>query len=336
MEYVQLGKTGLKISRVGFGGIPLQRTDAATASALMDELENQGINFIDSARAYSISEELIGEALKGRRDRFVIATKSGAKTKEAMAADIETSLKNLQTDYIDLYQIHNPASVEQLEQICAPGGALEAVMEAKAAGKIGHIGLTGHLIGIFEKALELPWVETFMFPYNIVEQQAENLIAKCAEKGIGFICMKPLAGGAIDDARLAMRFICANPAVTVVIPGMFRTEEIQQNVESAADTSEFTEEELKKMDDIRDQLSGNFCRRCGYCKPCTAGIDIPNVFTFAAYYSRYGLVDWAGMRYRTLDAHVEDCVDCGLCEERCPYQLPIRQMLRESAKVFED
>lgn len=214
MEYTTLGKTGLKISRLGFGGIPIQRIDADGTKALFDVLEGYGINYVDTARGYTVSEEYIGYAIKGRREKFILATKSMARTKEAMAADIETSLKNLGTDYIDLYQIHN-ASPDQLKTVMAAGGALEALYEAKKAGKIGHIGLTSHSVETFKLALTLDWVETFMFPYNIVETEVEPLIEECAKKNIAFIAMKPLAGGAIDDAKLALRYISNNPSLTV-------------------------------------------------------------------------------------------------------------------------
>ena len=178
MQYVTLGKTGLKISRMGFGGIPIQRIDREGTKVLMERLLEEGINYIDTARGYTVSEEFLGYALEGIRDRFVLATKSMSRTKEAMAADIEKSLSNLRTDYIDLYQVHNP-NLEQLEQVISPGGALEALLEAKEAGKIGHIGLTAHSVAVFERALELPWVETIMFPYNIVESQGEELMHRC-------------------------------------------------------------------------------------------------------------------------------------------------------------
>ena len=151
MEYVTLGKTGLKISRLGFGGIPIQRVDAAATRKLIVAMTEKGINYIDTARGYTVSEAFLGEALEGYRDKFILATKSMARDKAGMAADIETSLKNLKTDYIDIYQVHNP-NVEQLEKVMAPGGALEALLEAKEAGKIGHIGLTGHTMELFEKA----------------------------------------------------------------------------------------------------------------------------------------------------------------------------------------
>ena len=175
MEYVPLGKSGFKISRKGFGGIPIQRIDAAGTKKLMEVLVENGVNYIDTARGYTVSESFIGEAIEGMRDKFVLATKSMARTKEAMAKDIDISFKNLRTDYIDLYQIHNP-SMEQFMQVIGPDGALEALMEARAAGKIGHIGVTLHSLEIFEKAVEMDWIETIMFPYNIVERQGVELI----------------------------------------------------------------------------------------------------------------------------------------------------------------
>ena len=330
MEYRELGKTGLKISRIGFGGIPIQRSAAEQIAPLFAALEEYGINYIDTARGYTISEECIGRALVGRRDKFVLATKSMARTREAMAADIEKSLANLQTDHIELYQIHNP-SPKDLETVLAPGGALEALMEAKAAGKIGHIGLTCHLIEVFEAALELPFVETIMFPYNPVETQGEALIEKCREKGIGFIAMKPLAGGAIEDAGLAMRFSLQNEGVSVVIPGMYCKEEVEMNA-TAGDR--LVTEDYVKIENLRETLGGQFCRRCNYCAPCAVGINIPGVFLFEGYLERYGLAEWARDRYFAMAKNASDCVGCGVCESRCPYQLPIREMMQKAKKAF--
>ena len=334
MEYRVLGKTGLKISNLGFGGIPIQRIDAEGTKKLMHKLLDAGVNYIDTARGYTVSEEYLGYALEGIREDFILATKSMGRTKEAMAADINQSLQNLRTDYIDLYQIHN-ATPEQLQQVVAPGGALEALLEAKAAGKIRHIGLTSHSLDTFKMALEMDWVETFMFPYNIVETQAEKLIAACAEKNIGFICMKPLAGGAIDNAPVAMRYICANPAVTVVIPGMADPKELEQNIAAVNDTTPLTSEEKAAVLDIRSALGTNFCRRCNYCQPCAAGINISACFLFEGYLNRYGLGDWAKERYATLPHKASECIGCGACESRCPYNLPIREMLKNVASLFE-
>ena len=331
MEYRKLGKTGLTISRMGFGGIPLQRIDAEGTRKLLHEMADKGINYIDTARGYTVSEEYLGYAMEGIRDKFVVATKSMARTKEAMAADIETSLRNLRTDHIELYQVHNP-SMEQLDQVTGKDGALEALMEAREAGKIGHIGLTCHSVQVFERALELEWVETIMFPYNIVENQGEDLIRKCTEKNVGFIAMKPLAGGAIEDASLALRYICANKNVTVVIPGMAEAGELDENIQACEDEKSLTGEELKKIEDVKKQLGTDFCRRCNYCAPCTVGINIPSVFLFAGYLQRYNLADWAKDRYSTLAVKASACVGCGECEKRCPYHLPIREKLKKCAE----
>ena len=333
MEYRILGKTGLKVSRMGFGGIPIQRTDAASAKELIRWLCDHGVNYIDTARGYTVSEEYLGEALEGIRDKFVIATKSMSRTKEAMAADIDISLKNLRTDYIDLYQIHN-ATPADVETIVAPGGALEALQEAKAAGKIGHIGITAHSLDTFKLALDMEWVETIMFPYNIVETQGEELITECARRNIGFIDMKPLAGGAIEDATLALRFLCANENVTVVIPGMAEIKEAEQNLAAVENTAPLTAGEKLSMEAIRKDLGTHFCRRCNYCAPCSAGISIPAVFLMEGYLSRYGLEDWAKMRYAGMAKTASDCIECGVCETRCPYQLPIREMMKTVAQKF--
>lgn len=333
MEYRILGKTGLKISRLGFGGIPIQRIDAEGTKTLIHQLKDAGVNYIDTARGYTVSEEYLGYALEGIREDFVLATKSMSRTREAMAKDIETSLKNLRTDHIDLYQIHNPTTA-QLEQVVAPGGALEALLEAKAAGKVGHLGVTAHSLDTFKMALEMDWVETIMFPYNIVESQGQELIHQCAQKNIAFICMKPLAGGAIEDANLALRYICANDDVAVVIPGMAEPKELQQNLAAVSNTAPLTEEEKAKFQQVRDQLGTQFCRRCNYCQPCTVGISISNVFLFEGYLQRYGLADWAKDRYAGLEKKASDCVGCGACEERCPYHLPIREMLKQAVKDF--
>ena len=334
MEYTNLGNTGLKVSRLGFGGIPIQRITQEEATALIRKLPEYGINYIDTARGYTVSEEYLGIAMEGIRDKFVLATKSMARTREAMEKDIETSLKNLRTDHIDLYQVHN-APPAQMKIVTGEGGALEALLEAKAAGKIGHIGITAHEIGTFEMGLEMDWVETIMFPYNFVELQAADLIRKCAEKGKGFICMKPLAGGAIENAPLAMRFIASNKDITVNIPGMASEDELKQNVAAACDPTPISEEELREVQNIRDTLGNQFCRRCNYCQPCTMGINISFCFTINGYLTRYGLKDWAIGRYKGMAVEPNACIECGMCESRCPYHLPIIEMLKDVYSNFQ-
>ena len=319
MEYTTLGKTGLRVSRMGFGGIPIQKVDAAVTRKLMERLVERGVNYIDTARGYTVSESFLGEALEGGlREKFVLATKSMARTRAEMERDIEISLRNLRTDHIDLYQVHNP-SLAELEQVTAPGGALEALLAAKAARKIGHIGVTAHKLEV---------------AFECVETQGEALMQKCREQNVGFICMKPMAGGALEDARLALRFIGRNENVSVVIPGMYDVREIDQNIEAIEDASPLTEAERAKLDVIRRELGTQFCRRCNYCQPCTAGIAISGIFVLEGYLNRYGLGDWAKQRYAAMGKKAGDCVGCGACEKRCPYQLPIRQMLARCKDEF--
>ena len=229
--------------------------------------------------------------------------------------------------------MHNPTP-DQLEQVIAPGGALEALLEAKESGKIRHIGVTAHRAAVLEMALKLPWVETVMFPYNIVETQGEALIHRAAERGVGFVCMKPLAGGALEDARLALRFIRQNPDVSVIIPGMHSIQEIEQNLRAVEDASPLTNEELSQIARVRSELGTQFCRRCDYCQPCAAGISISGIFVLEGYLQRYGLGDWAKMRYSGMANKASACLKCGACESRCPYQLPIRQMLERCVQEF--
>ena len=235
--------------------------------------------------------------------------------------------------YLENYKFHNP-SLSDLKTITGPGGALEALQEAKAAGKIGHIGLTAHSTAVFAKALEMDWVETVMFPYNIVESQGEDLIRQCGEQNVGFICMKPLAGGAIENATLALRYILTNPDVTVAIPGMAAEGELAQNLAAAGDASPLSDGEKAEMQAIRDSLGTQFCRRCNYCAPCSVGISIPSVFLMDGYLSRYGLADWARERYNAMAMKAGDCIGCGECEKRCPYHLPIREMMQKAKAHF--
>lgn len=333
MKYTTLGKTGLNVSVVGLGGIPVQRTDQAEAHEIVKECMAQGINYLDTARGYTVSESFFGEALKPYRDKWIIATKSMSRDYDHMKADIETSLKNLQTDYIDLYQIHNIKTDEEFAICFGENGAYKALEEAKREGKIGHIGATAHGLEAFEKLIREheDKIETMMFPYNIVENQADALMKECSEKNIGFISMKPIAGGNIDDTILALRYIVNNPDCTIVIPGMGSAEEVRQNASDEVFLP-LSDEDKAECAKIARELGSQFCRRCGYCAPCPQGINIPNNFLFANYLRKYGLADWAKDRYATMPKNASDCVKCGICETRCPYDLPIRAMLEKVAK----
>ena len=335
MNYVSLGNTGLKVSQVSFGGIPIQRADAANTMAVVDALEARGINFIDTARGYTVSEEYLGAALEGRRDKFIIATKSMSRDAEGMTRDIGISLSNLRTDYIDLYQIHNLPE-KDFDKVFGTGGAYEALCDAKAAGKVRHIGATAHNADVLRRLVEEygDKIETLMFPYNIVETQGHDILAAARKKGIGTIAMKPMAGGNLDDWNLALRFIAAAGVIDVSIPGMGSVEEVHRTADAADGFSPLTAEELAQCDAIRKELGSEFCRRCGYCAPCTVGIDIPSNFLMSNYRRKYGLSDWAVSRYQGLAHHAGECIGCGACESRCPYELPIRKMLARVAGEF--
>lgn len=324
-----LGNTGMKIKRVGFGGIPIQRISQKDTNDVINELEKQGINFIDTARGYTVSEEYIGNSLEGRREKFFIATKSMSRSYESIKNDIEISLRNLKTDYIDLYQIHNLKS-EEYEDIFNEDKAYRALLEAKSEGKIKHIGITSHSLETIEKVVEDDKFETIQFPYNIVEDQADDVFKKANEKGIGIIVMKPLAGGALDDATLAIKYILSKSYIDVAIPGMDSIEQVRQNTD-VLENLKLTQEDNEKIEEIRKSLGNRFCRRCEYCLPCPVGVNIPANFLLEGYYTRYNLKDWAIQRYEATNGKASECINCGLCETKCPYDLPIRDMLKDVA-----
>ena len=336
MKYVTLGKTGLKVSAVGLGGIPIQRTDVLEAKEVIKECCKQGVNYLDTARGYTVSEEFFGEALKEVRKDWIIATKSMSRDYESMKRDVEISLNNLQTDTIDLYQFHNLSSDADFNTVFGDNGAYKALLEAKQEGKVKHIGATAHSLDSFKKLLDeySDKIETIMFPFNIVESQAIELMKECTKKNIGFIAMKPVAGGNIDNVSLGIKYCLNNEDCTIVIPGMGNVEEVKQNCSDYVFET-LTEEELKECDQIRKDLGSEFCRRCGYCKPCPQGIDIPSNFVLVNYLRKYGLPEWAKGRYNSMSANAKDCIQCGLCETRCPYHLPIRDMLVKVAKDME-
>lgn len=329
MEKRILGKSNLEVAIIGFGGIPIQRVDQDMAYELLKESANQGIDFIDTARGYNNSEELIGNALeKIGRDKFFLATKSMARDYHGMLKDIDISLKELKTDYIDLYQLHNIRTKTDFEKIFADDGALKALKEAKAMGKIRAIGITGHDPKLLMEAIETEEFETVQCPYNPIELQADELFKKAKAMDIGVIVMKPLAGGAITNGELSLRFIMDNPNITVVIPGMDSVEQVQSNALVGIDRRDLTAEERDILSKEANSLGSEFCRRCGYCLPCPEGIDIPVQFLMEGYYTRYNLQDWAKERYNAMENNAHDCIECGICETKCPYDLPIRKMLK--------
>ncbi|GAV26269.1 hypothetical protein ciss_22020 [Carboxydothermus islandicus] len=332
MEYRVLGKSGLKVSRLGFGGIPIQRKNIREVRPVLDVLKEGGVNFIDSARAYTVSESFIGEAIKHDRKDWVVATKSMARTYSDMARDIDISLSELQTDYIDIYQLHNIKSEEEMNRVLAPGGALEALNDAKQAGKIRAIGVTTHNKDLLKKLLAAYDFETMMLPLNLVETDKEDAFIHAQKLGVGTIAMKPLAGGFFGEnqefpADVALYYLKNFSAVDVILVGMAEVNEARQNLE----IFNLEVDLAAKVEALKEKASfatREFCRRCGYCQPCPVGIGIPTIFVLEAYYDRYGLPGWAIDRYRNLAVKADACQECGLCETRCPYGLPIRKKLK--------
>lgn len=328
----KLGSTNIELNRVGFGGIPIQRITQEDTNLVINELINQGINFIDSARGYTVSEEYIGNAIEGKRDKFILATKSMSRSYDDMIRDVNISLNNFKTEYIDLYQLHN-LKPDEYDGIFDDDMAYEALLKCKEEGKIKHIGITSHSIDTIKKAVNSGKFDTIQFPYNIVEDQADEIFKEANKNGIGIIVMKPLAGGAIDNAKLAIKYILSKDYIDVVIPGMDSVDQVIENT-SVLNNLNITNEENLEIKDIIEKLGNRFCRRCEYCMPCPVGINIPMNFLLEGYYSRYNLKEWSKDRYKSLDVNASNCIECGKCESKCPYELPIREMLKDVSNIL--
>ena len=334
MRYTKLGATELYLSVIGFGGIPIQRVSREEALEILDACKDEGINFIDTARLYTDSEEKIGEYFRARgREGWYVASKSAARDYEGIWRELKTSLANLACSYLDLYQLHNVASAQEMDRVLGPGGALEALEEAKRRGLIRYIGLTGHKPEILETGVTSGRFHTLQIPFNPLEQQALPLLKKARALGLGTIAMKPLAGGALTAATAALDHIINCGWVDVAIPGMQSLAEVRQN--SRVPEMKVSQADKKELEELIAGLGANFCRRCEYCQPCPHGLKIPAIFLFEGYYTRYNLKEWALDRYGALEIKASDCTQCGICESRCPYELPIRQMLKQTAATLE-
>ncbi|MHC1759903.1 MAG: aldo/keto reductase [Negativicutes bacterium] len=332
MEKRRLGRTGMEVSCIGFGALPMQRCTMDEAGEVLHAALDSGINFIDTARAYTDSEEKIGRHISSRRREYYLATKSLKRTKEGMAQDIDTSLRLMKTDYIDLYQIHNVKKRAEYEQAMGPGGALAALKEAQQAGKIRFIGITGHDYDLLLEGIQTNEFSTVQAPFNAVEPKPlERLFPLAKKMDIGRIVMKPLGGGQIEHKVLALRYILAQD-ITVAIPGMDHPDHVKENLSAAEPLIPLSAAEKAVLDQEVAELGKNFCRRCGYCMPCAQGIDIPATFIVHLQYARYGMKEAGAAKYANLPAKASACIECGVCETRCPYDLPIRERLKQIAQ----
>ncbi|WEU40883.1 MAG: aldo/keto reductase [Candidatus Odinarchaeum yellowstonii] len=323
-----LGRTGLTVSVIGFGGIPIQRVSVEDAVRIIRRALQLGVNFIDTARVYTDSELKIGLALKNYDNKCVVASKSRALTKLEMENDIKLSLSNLNLKQIHLYQLHNVSDFESYNRALQPDGAITALKEAQETGLIKYIGITSHVHALLKKVLDSGLFDTIQFPFNPLETDGLELIRLAKDYNIGTIIMKPLAGGAFYNAGAALKWILQHD-VSVIIPGMDSIQQVEYNL-SIID-SPLTAEELKALKQELKMIDKRVCRRCEYCQPCPQGIKIPVILLLDAYYQRYRLPGWAKERYKSLvDVTPEKCTECGLCEEKCPYKLPIRKLIREA------
>lgn len=331
MEKIRLGRTGLMVSRSGFGAIPIQRIPEEKSTALLRRAYEAGINFFDTAHGYSDSEEKIGAALSGVRKNVILATKTPAGDPKTLFEQLELSLKRLKTDYIDLYQLHNPKAVAR------PGdeaGLYDALLEAKRKGMIRFIGITNHRLPVAREAVESGLYDTLQFPLSSLSSDADvDLMNAAKAADVGFIAMKGMAGGLLTSAKSTFAFLRSLDHA-VPIWGIERMEELEEFIELEKDPPALDADMMKIVEADRAELSGAFCRGCGYCMPCPAGIEI-NVSSRLMFlikrsrFEQYLTPEWQEKMER-----IEDCIACGKCAAQCPYELDPPAMLKKQLKEY--
>lgn len=346
-----LGRTGWKISAIGFGAIKLPQISQKECDPLLNRAIDLGINFVDTADCYGDSEEKIGRVLARRRKEFYLSTKVDERDGQGVLRKLERCLRRLRTDWIDLVLFHDVRGSDY-EKIFENGG-LEALEKAKVQGKVSEIGISIHQsISMMKKAVDSGVFSVLMVAYSAIDEDrlTADLIPSAHKAGVGVIAMKPLAGGRLADpfkgwnrkyfkgespAQVSLRYVLANPHITCAIPGMINLKELKENVKVEEDHRNLTAEEIGVFMNWVGEVGKGFCRNCGYCLPCPQGISIPDIFRFEGYYERYGLKRWAVEQYRLLPVKAEVCSSCDQCLERCPYGVPIPKHLREVQKIFE-
>jgi len=333
MRYLELGKTSLKVSEVGFGGIPIIRLDTDTAVKVLRRAVERGITLYDTANAYRDSEEKMGLAFRGMRDRVVIATKTIRRDAAAATEQLENSLRMLRSDYIDLFQLHQIAREEDFQAVTSPGGALEAAVKAKEAGKVRHIGVTSHSLTMAIKLVRTGLFSTIQFPFNFIETDAcQELFPVAREHGVGILVMKPFAGGVIDNADIVFKFLRQYPEA-IPIPGFDSEESVEQIVAIYERENLVTDKDMALMDEYRGKLGKAFCRRCEYCMPCPNDVKITMAMGYPIFVSRMGAKVATEFARIPMES-VAQCTECGECIERCPYGLPIPEVLKRNYALY--
>ncbi len=335
MKEIVLGRTGIKVPQNAFGALPIQRVGMNMAVKLLRGAYDGGMRFFDTARAYSDSEEKMGQAfgtIEGMREKIYISSKTMAKTPEKFWEDLETTLRNLKTDYLDIYQFHCVSTCYK------PGdgtGMYEAMVEAKKQGKIRHIGITAHLIGVAEEIVESGLYETIQFPFCYLATDRDIALVKAAEKAdMGFIAMKGLSGGLLTNSDACMAFMSQYNALPIW--GIQREEELAQWLAYFNEEVTMTDEIAAFIEEDRKNLMGDFCRGCGYCMPCTVGIQINNCARMSQLIRRAPSENFLSEEWQGLMMKIEECVDCGLCKSKCPYELDTPNLLRKNLADYKD
>lgn len=336
MNRMVLGKTGLEVYRLGIGGIPIQRVDEKQAVETVLYAVEKGVDFIDTSRVYTTSERRIGLALKQTDKRVVLASKSRERTAEAIRTDLETSLKELQVDHIDLYQCHFVRDEADYSQIISAGGALEGLVRAKEEGLIGHIGLTSHSLDFLDRVLDDDLFETIMVCFSFLEPAAqERVIPKALEKGVGVIAMKPFSGGVIENASLALKYVLGRAGVLAIV-GVEHKDLLDENWEIFHGSYELSAQELQEIEDIRKRYEKVFCRRCDYCQPCSEEIPIQAILGIRSMVKRMGEgILTAGWRVAAIEK-ARGCSECEECMDRCPYDLPIPDLIKANLQWIDE
>ncbi len=332
MEKMRLGRSGLMASQIGFGALPIQRISKEEAVRILRRAYEGGINFFDTANMYTDSEEKIGAALSPVRNDIIIATKSGGADKKTVRAHMENSLRMLKTDYIDLFQFHNPSVLPDPED---PDGAFAAALEAKKEGYILHIGITNHLLPVAQQAVESGLFETLQFPFSyLASEQEMKLAQECRKADMGFIAMKGLAGGLLTNVRACHGFMRQHPWV-LPIWGIQTMQQLEQWLQAQKEDLPVDGETQKAILKDRAELTGAFCRGCGYCMPCPVGIDIKNAARMNMLLRRAPYQPFLEAQEYEKMHRIENCLDCGSCKAKCPYQLDTPRLLKEMLKDYD-